>query len=235
MSSVPDLQQSISHFQNLPRSEREKLRCVMGHGTYGLHDHLPGSTEYITIFRHPVSRVISNYYYVRRSPEHRVYEEANEMSLREYATSGVNTALDNQMTRNVTGTTGGGDEKTLQKAKDILDKRFGVVGLVKRFDESLLLMKERYGWEDIAYRKRNVTSDRPRKEDLLEHTIQEIEERNQLDIELYEYGQNRLSRKLERTDLNRKLRSLRRKCWIRSKKIQLKNKVKQGLSSLGLR
>ena len=238
VSSVPDLQQSISQFRSLPQPERAEIRCLMGHGTYGLHEDLSGSTEYITMFRHPVSRVISNYYYVRRSPEHRLHEEVtkSEMSLHEYVSSGVNAVLDNQMVRDVTGMKSEKpDEKTLRKAKTNLDDQFGVVGLVERFDESLLLMKQRYGWNDVSYRKRNVTSSRPRREDLPENLIYEIEERNQLDAELYQYAARALSRELQQVQLNPSLRLLRFQCWLRSANAEIRNNAKWVFSVLGLR
>jgi hypothetical protein len=82
---------------------------------------------------------------------------------------------------------------------------FGIVGLVERFDESLLLMKKRYGWGDVSYRKRKVASDRPGREDLSRALLRKIEERNRLDTDLYEYGQMRLNRELSAADLSREL------------------------------
>lgn len=236
VSSVSDLQQSISQFRNLPQSERAEIRCLMGHGTYGLHDVLSGSTEYLTMFRRPVNRVISNYYYVRRSPEHRLYEKITEgeMSLHEYVSSGVNPVLDNQMVREVTGMKDGDekpDEETLQQAKSNLDEQFGVVGLVERFDESLLLMKRRYGWSDVSYRKRNVTSNRPEKEDLPASLIQEIEERNYLDTELYQYAARELNQELQQTQLDNELRLLRFQCWLRTKKSEVRKNIKHLLKN----
>lgn len=230
VSSVPDLQQSISQFRSPPLSERAEIRCLMGHGTHGLHDELSGSTEYLTMFRHPVSRVLSNYYYVRRSPEHRLHEKVtkDEMSLPEYVSSGVNAVLDNQIVRDVTGMKAGDskpDEETLQQAKSNLDEQFGVVGLVERFDESLLLMKRRYGWSDVSYRKRNVTSSRPRKEDLPSDLIQEIEERNHLNTDLYQYAARKLNRELQQIQLGPELRLLRFQCWLRSTNAEIRERI----------
>jgi hypothetical protein len=237
--SVPSLEESISEFKDLPPERRKEIRFLTGHGVFGLHSFLKGETEYVTMLRRPVSRVISNYYYVLRSPGHRLYKDVAEegMTLHEYVSSGINRVLDNQMVRQVTGIGGDEDpgEEVLDQAKENLDMWFGVVGLVERFDESLVLMKERYGWGDVSYRKRKVASDRPGREDLSRALLRKIEERNRLDTELYEYGQKRLNRELSAADLSRELTSLRRKCWTRSKKAQLKEKVSEGLSFLGLR
>lgn len=245
VSSMPDQQQSIYEFQGLPRAEREEIRFLTGHGVYGLHSSLVGSTEYITMLRKPIERVISNYYYVARSPEHRHYETVTGekgMSLYEYVSSGVNEVLDNQMVRSMTSDDEISGRKLLQRAKENWDEWFGFVGLVERFDESLLLAKERYGWGGVFYRKRNVTRDRPSREDLPERVVDEIEARNRLDTELYEYGKERLSAELEAADIGRKLSSFRRKCWVHGKKVELNNvarqvkgQVGQVLHSMGLR
>lgn len=237
--SVPSLEESISEFKDLPPERRKEIRFLTGHGVFGLHSFLEGDTEYVTMLRRPVRRVISNYHHVLRSPNHRLHGEVAEggMSLLEYVSSGVNQALDNQMVRQVVGNEGSEDpgEGTLNQAKANLDEWFGVVGLVERFDESLLLMKKRYGWGDVSYHRRNATPNRRKKEDYPQHVVREIKQRNRLDAELYEYGKERLRGKLEEIDLSEELRSLRRRCWMRSKGVQLKDKISRSLASIGLR
>ena len=236
--SIPSLQRSIDEFKGLPESERKNVRFLTGHWVFGLHGHLIGSTEYVTMLRKPVSRVISNYYHVRRSSEHRLHEEVMEkdMSLREYVASGVNAALDNQMVWDVVGASQKReDEKMLRRAKENIERFFGIVGLVERFDESLLLMKKYFGWGDVSYRKRNVTHDRPGRDDIPRDVFREIKERNHLDVELYKFAEKKLLRKLREVDLSGELRRLHFKCWMRSVKAKLKGQVGQKLAKLGLR
>jgi hypothetical protein len=239
ISTVPSVEVSISEFKDFPPERRKEIRFLSGHGVFGLHSFLEGDTEYVTMLRRPISRVISGYHYILRSPQHRLYEDVAEggMSLHEYVSSGVNQELDNQMVRRVVGIKGSEEpgEGTLDQAKENLNEWFGVVGLVECFDESLLLMKKRYGWGDVSYHRRNSAPDRPKKEDYPQHVVREIKQRNRLDAELYEYGKERLSGKLEEIDLSEELRSLRRRCWMRSKGVQLKDKINQSLASIGLR
>jgi len=238
ISTKPDLQKSISDFQNLSQSKREKVRCVTGHGTFGLHKYLTGSTEYITMIREPVSRIISNYYYVRRSPDHRLYEEINseEISLYEYVKNEVNSKINNQATRNIAGSNSSEYSiDTLKKAKKNIEEHFGVVGLVGRFDKSLLLMGKKLGWNNISYVKKNVTSNRPQKEDIPKRVLREIKRKNRLDVELYKHAKERLNQKLNEIDFSRELRNLRIQCWLRSLKSKTKDKAKRGLAKLGLR
>ena len=60
------------------------------------------------------------------------------------------------------------------------------MGLTERFEESLALMKLRFGWKLESYSSFNVTRTRPKKRDLPQSTLDLIVERNRFDIELYE-------------------------------------------------
>ena len=73
----------------------------------------------------------------------------------------------------------------LRKAKENL-QYFSVVGLTERFEETLALMKVRFGWKLQSYSSFNVTRARPKKHDLPQSTLDLIAERNRFDIELYD-------------------------------------------------
>jgi len=73
----------------------------------------------------------------------------------------------------------------LRKAKENL-QYFSVVGLTERFEETLALMKLRFGWKLQSYSSFNVTRTRPKKRDLAQSTLDLIAERNRFDIELYD-------------------------------------------------
>jgi hypothetical protein len=73
----------------------------------------------------------------------------------------------------------------LAKAKDNL-RYFSVIGLTERFEESLALMKLRFGWKLESYSSFNVTRTRPKKRDLAQSTLDLIAKRNRFDIELYQ-------------------------------------------------
>ena len=67
---------------------------------------------------------------------------------------------------------------------------FSVVGLSERFEESLALMKLRFGWKLQRYSSFNVTRTRPRKADIPRSTLDLIAEKNSFDISLYECAAN---------------------------------------------
>src|SRR5262249_12877642 len=74
------------------------------------------------------------------------------------------------------------------KAINHLDQHFGVVGLSERFEESLALMKLRFGWQLKSYSSFNVTRSRPKQGDLPASTLELIRERNRFDVALYEHA-----------------------------------------------
>lgn len=202
-------------FQSLRRSRRKKIRCLMGHFPYGIHEYLSRPVEYVTMLRNPVERVLSNYYYILRTPSHRLYDilEKEDISLCEYISGGVNPLIENGMVRFISGEIDGTpNQNTLQKAKTHLRNDFGTVGIVEQFDVSLILMKRRYGWANTTYRKRNVTSNRPRKRDIQDDILELIRDRNQLDIQLYRWVKSRFDEEVSKVDMGADLRLHRLRC-----------------------
>ena len=187
------VQESVDEFKKLPEARREKVRVLKGHMHFGLHRYLPRPSTYITIVRDPVDRVISNYYYVLRTPGHRLYHEVKfrHMSLKDYVCSRINPQLDNGQTRLLSGVEGRAigecSTEMLEIAQKNLQSFFSIVGLSERFDETLILLKRAFGWRIPFYVKANVTRNRPLKEDISKDTLNLIEEYNELDIELYRY------------------------------------------------
>ena len=68
--------------------------------------------------------------------------------------------------------------------------------LVERFDETLLLLKQAYGWRNVHYVRQNVTGGRPLQADLPPTTLDLIAEYNQLDLELYKYVATRFEQQV---------------------------------------
>jgi hypothetical protein len=151
-----------------------------------------------------VDRVVSHYYYVLRNPDHYLHKRvtSEKMSLKEYALGGLTRELDNGQVRAVAGPyyrdpRGQCPRDLLELAKDNLQNRFAVVGLAEHFDETVLLLGERYGWKDMAYTRQNVTSDRVRLNDLPDETLDAIRQANALDVELYAFAAKLLRRAVE--------------------------------------
>jgi len=123
------------------------------------------------------------------------------MSLADYVSSKLNPQLDNGQVRLLSGIAedipfGGCSSAMLHRAKENLRKHFTVIGLTERFDDSLHLMKECFGWKNISYQKANVTPDRPARTQIDAETLQLIESCNVFDRELYRFAQAALDAQL---------------------------------------
>ena len=142
----------------------------------------------ITVFRDPVERVISHYYYVRRTPINKDFEKAQNMDLCEYVMSLKE--LQNFYTRKFSRVkldeVNNNPERAFSLAKQNLKEYFSVIGLTERFDETILLVMRKLGWHRFPfYQSANVTDHRPKQNDIPKDTLQVIQELNKLDIKLY--------------------------------------------------
>jgi len=193
----------VEEFKSQSAARRAELRMVRGHIPYGLHEYIPGPVAYFTILRQPIERLISYYYFVRREPEHYLHDYANTqgVTLQHYVESRASLQTDNFQTRLISGIWtdveyGKCEQEMLALAKHNLAEHFAVVGLTKRFDETLLLLKRAFGWKDIYYERQNVTQGRPRKEEISAETLAVLREHNRLDLELYAYAEDLFERQV---------------------------------------
>jgi len=151
------------------------VKCIAGHSVvpYGtLASRYPG-VRFITVFRNPVSRYISQFQYLTR-------ERAHKFSFREF--------LDDDhyadfQTRKIV------ENGDVEQAKKVLMEKFLLVGLVEQFDEFLLMLKKKLSDTkfDPAYSLQNTARDKKYSTDFLDRYHDEIIERNRSDLALYEY------------------------------------------------
>ncbi|WP_199245677.1 sulfotransferase family 2 domain-containing protein [[Phormidium] sp. ETS-05] len=164
---------AIEEFKQLPEAQRMKIKVLKGHMPFGLHEFLSGPCTYITMLRDPVERVISHYYYVLRQPNHYLHQKitSQNMTLLDYVNSGISTELNNGQAILLSGI----DKRSgnlLDRSDEILEKslqnleQMAVVGLLEKFDESLILLQKTFGWNNIFYVKEKVTKNKPVKDSL---------------------------------------------------------------------
>ena len=186
-------EETLADFAELPEAERARPRLILGHTVFGLHELVPRPSTYITLLRRPVSLVLSQYGFVRRTPGHRHHQAAQGMGLEEYLASGLAQEMNNSQTRALAGAVdvpyGENPPELLELAKRNVEEHFRVVGLTERFDESLVLFGLAFGWSRLSYVRANVASKRvvPSPAGLAE-----IERLNALDLELYDWAERRL-------------------------------------------
>lgn len=194
----PSPHEAMRRYERLSDAERREYEAIAGHVDIRMHEKVPDECEYVTLLRDPVSRVVSSYFYARRSPGHSKHAAItdNEMGLADVIRSGIMPMLDNGQTRVLSGWWGEVGEcppEAADEAMENIDRHVAVAGVTERFDESLLLMGRELGWSwpKMLYVSRNVSRDRPRAEDLPEETVDLIREHNRVDTELYRRVQKR--------------------------------------------
>jgi hypothetical protein len=205
----PDsFQKSLDLFKELPDAKRASLRLILGHMIFGFHEFLSQPYTYVTVLRDPVDRIVSYYYYILSYPGHYLHNtvRSQKMSLMDLVSSGISKEFDNLQTRRLSANDKVGfgqcSPEMIEQAEQNLQEYFGVVGIMERFDETLLLMKSTFAWKSCYYEKINVTKNRPKKHDVPKDVLDVISEYNKLDIELYKRTKTMFENQVGQLDKN---------------------------------
>lgn len=174
----------------------ETISLILGHIPYGVFGKTDFANTFITVLRDPIDRIISHYYFVKRSPDHHLYSEiaSQNLTLDEYVLSGISTELDNGQTRMLCDASsldipfGKCTESMLKEAEFNVSNRIATVGLTEDFDRSIIFMKRMFGWRQPYYVSQNRSHSRSQKPEISPKIIEHIKEQNQYDIALYEYA-----------------------------------------------
>ncbi|MFC4076066.1 sulfotransferase family 2 domain-containing protein [Salinithrix halophila] len=200
-------------------------KCIGGHIGYGiwmpywnrsllLENPCSRPVSYITMLRDPVERLISLYNFLKiiylpiQEPASVIFN----LTFEDFVESNHYQA--DTQTLYITG-----GSLDIDTAKHHLT-RFRAVGITERFDESIFLMKRKFGWGDLHYQKLNITPNRPQKNQLTDSIIQRIQERNALDVELYRFAKSLLEREIKSLDSQsgEELRQFLNRPVVKSKK-----------------
>lgn len=221
----------------LPKSQKQHLQLVAGHMEYGWHECFNDPATYITFLRNPVDRVISQFHYIKRLPDHALKDriQNDALSLKQFVEQGVSLMTDNGMTRKIAGVTDAVgfreyDDTILDKAMGHLRDHFGAVGLAEHFDESIVYMQQKFNWKQPYYLPKNVTNNRKKVMEYDSATLDCIAQHNSLDIQLYQYAQELFSKQL--TSANGDIAHLTRKFKKRNKYHQLMQSAKRKLKGV---
>ena len=160
------------------------MTSISGHCVRPLSD-LQQACETIRFFtylRDPVTRCASHYQFARQ-------KNAVQLDFPSWLSQ-----HDDYQTRYFTGIIGSSDrqKRDADEAIEVLEEHIGFVGLLERFNESLVLLR---GWAehaalDIRYRARNTAKDNRIKNELLNNpeTVALIRGHHQEDEKLYRYA-----------------------------------------------
>jgi Galactose-3-O-sulfotransferase len=189
--------------EDLSEDARARIRFVYGHMPFGAHRLLPRPARYLAFLRDPTERAVSHWRYVRATREHRLYEQVRGMTLHEYVESSISGELDNGQTALIAGTpiTSQADflePSLLETATRNVTEHFGLLGLTERFDESLLLARDAFGWSTRLYYRPVNVGPTASSDPIPAETLELIRERNRLDAELYRIARERLDAEIAR-------------------------------------
>jgi hypothetical protein len=201
----------------LPPEKRQQLgknlaevlqdyRLIRGHFRYEkLRNWLGDRALFLTVLRDPVDRVLSLYEFYKRDLERGDEKRLDSnVRMREATQGGIIGFVQHSdpevMNRTVNGQVRQlaaydrgkrelSDEELLEQAKQNLEQ-CAVVGLTERFQDSVFLLAYTFGWYPYTdYQSLRVAKRKSRKDSLDAKTLAAIEQANQLDLALYEYGQ----------------------------------------------
>jgi len=156
------------------------------------------------MLRHPVDRLISEYYYIRKNAEFMGLLTHQPKSFSEY--------VDNQQTTNymlkfLDGRRIYSPEEMTEKRTDeiitLIDELNIHVGIFEEYDRSLSYFAEvgDFQWPETIEIKR-ATINRPKVEQLPAALIEKIEAENTLDMKLYQHCKSRLLKRSQQLSVN---------------------------------
>lgn len=182
----------------LARPERfEHFRLIRGHFSVLTQMGFDRGRYSMTLVREPVSTILSTYNFWRgRSEEDAVSAQAKRIDFAEFVHRFVDspTIICNPYTHHFAGVSrdypGEPAEQALllQYARHNL-AQFNFVGICEQFDESIRLLCRELGWQAPAAMPHENRSPRQQERAAIDAaTIQLLLERNQLDLQLYDYA-----------------------------------------------
>ena len=187
------------------RSDRaiydRKIKAIKGHTFLGWHELLSQPCVYFTLLRDPVERFISNYFFLLRKKGHPLGQKLVEqqVSLEDFVGwSGEDNYQTRFLAKNINEANfdikqNECTRQTFELAKNNLKSHFAVVGTVEEFDQTLMLIKKNFGWNNIFYKVKNKNQQRLPKSSIPQSTLALIKEANKFDLELYQYANETLS------------------------------------------
>lgn len=186
----------------------EEISVVCGHGSYGYETFFEDrNPRHFSIFREPISRVVSLYNHIMRRTNHRLHAQVagSNMSLEEFVENDVAHEIDNGMLRDIHPNHKKGkvdhhlnviDESVFDHAREeILNEWFGF-GILERMQDSIELLAHRMNWPNYYVPALNRNrSGSPGK--ISERAREAICQRNLYDIRLYELLVEEFDRRYE--------------------------------------
>jgi len=162
---------------------------VGGHFGFGAHPDLKKSNKYFTVLREPISRVFSEYNFMKyKGMYYQKWIAEEGITIKDYLYHEKTFYLNNFQTRLISGV---GFEQG-DKVNDAMFRRaasnlkdFLAIGLTERMPETLALFYRKLNWSRMPVMLKSNVNTQKSKQVLLEQEKRAIADREQYDLKLY--------------------------------------------------
>lgn len=185
--------QSVRKFCDSPQDQRHQYSLIVGHFAHQTIDYARPDMLRATYLRHPVDRIVSHYYFVKSQPHHYLHQAVMEqnMSLEDYAFSGISSELENHYTAHFSNLTPdqvkAAPQAALEKAFHSLSNDYHVVGFQDQYTAGVEALRKAAGLK-LPFRntQHNRNKRRTASDDIPIAARKAIRQTNAIDIELFE-------------------------------------------------
>ncbi len=202
-------------FRQLPVEKQRAVRCMIGAPcTMDVDAIFDRPSKFFTIVRHPVDRVISNFFNLRRLSHLPFYHGfIKDLTFEQYLDSGIGLYNYNQQVRMLSGcpeldapwdlesrsTSSPVERRHLEMAKRNIEERFIAAAPLEEFAALVWFLKRLYGWpfHRVLFSIHNENPNRLKLAAVPEATRKRLETLNQYDIEIYEWVKARFAKQIQ--------------------------------------
>jgi hypothetical protein len=186
----PDMQVLSGAHDPLSWTERKRQRISLlaGHMPFGFAEHFPGPSEYVTLLRDPIARVVSDYFFCRQNPTNPAYPFANKLPLVEFVARGYGSSQNcyaQWLSNAAFGARFGSEEEILDAALKNLSQ-FSLIGITEQFDLSIEHICKRYDLVTYPVNEVNKNAATPEGRSISDEEIQVVRGHNLLDLAIYD-------------------------------------------------
>jgi len=186
----PDMQALGGAHDPLSWTERKRKRVsvLAGHMPFGLAAHFPGKSEYVTMVREPIARVVSDYFFCRQNPTNPAYPFATTLSLVEFVARGYGSSQNcyaQWLSNAAFGAKFRSEDEMLDAALKNLS-HFSLIGITEQSDLSIERICKRYDLTVYPITEVNKNGATPEGRCISDEEIQAIRGHNLLDLAIYD-------------------------------------------------
>lgn len=178
------------------------IQVIRGHIAFGV---TPGEHDYVTVLRHPMTRLASLYRYILSDKGHFAHHKVYTMSFHDFVFSGVTSETDNGMVRQLCGVEdfkqapyaiynvpfGACGPEQLEQALENLENHYTIVGTQEKFVDFLSACAQRFGWKLPAKTPHANRTNRMATAIPVGRTVQQAMTLNMYDLLLWDYARKR--------------------------------------------